>query len=116
MGCIIAPVRWYFCFIIKKYSIMTSIKRTDLIQVTGRHGGSTILTLTISGVSSIGDVFRQVRSSAPEGCGIMSLSLRNRTQGWTQQHNLVFRDAVKSINRRSTSGNMSIPSLFDCAV
>lgn len=94
---------------------MTSINRTDLIQVTGRHGGATILSLTISGASSIGDVFRQVRSSAPEGYGMMTLSLRNRTQGWTQQHNLVFRGGVKTTDSVKHSDRLVMPSLFDSA-
>lgn len=94
---------------------MASINRTDLIQVTGRHGGSTVIALTISGASSIGDVFRQVRSSAPEGCGIIALSLRNRTQGWTQQHNLVFRKPHVTVGRAEAAGARSMPSLFDQA-
>ena len=89
---------------------MTAINRTDLIQVTGRRGGSTVLTLTISGASSIGDVFRQVRSSAPAGKGIIALSLRNRTQGWTQQHTLVFKDSPKQAVRPA---RQEWPSLFD---
>ncbi len=88
---------------------MAAINRTDLIQVTGRHGGSTILSLTISGASSIGDVFRQVRSSVTGCCGIISLSLRNRTQGWIQQHNLVFKAAPVS----RPYVNQTLPSLFD---
>ena len=93
----------------------SSINRTDLLQVTGRHGGVTVLTLTISGVSSIGDVFRQVRTSAPDGCGIMSLSLRNRTQGWTQQHNIVFKTRGAQRAGEFRGKPDGLPSLFDNA-
>ncbi len=91
---------------------MTAINRTDLIQVTGRRGKSTVLTMTISGASSIDDVFRRVRCSTPDAKGIIALSLRNRTQGWTQQHTLVFRNARKD-NAGATKARTEWPSLFD---
>lgn len=70
---------------------MASIHRTDLIQVTAQSCGIVLLSLTMSGASTLTDVFRQVRESAPKDAGIVTVRLRNRTQGWTQQHNLVFR-------------------------
>lgn len=90
---------------------MAAINRTDLIQVTGRRGKSTVLTMTISGADSIDDVFRQVRSSTPEGKGIIALSLRNRTQGWVQQHTLVFRESRKVASQQTVLPEW--PSLFD---
>lgn len=64
---------------------MTAIHRTDLLQVTAQTCGTVLLTLTMSGVSTLSDVFRQVRSSAPADAGIVTVKLRNRTQGWTQR-------------------------------
>ncbi|MDE5928322.1 MAG: hypothetical protein K2G98_07595, partial [Duncaniella sp.] len=70
---------------------MISIHRTDLLQVTAQSCGIVLLSLTMSGASTLTDVFRQVKESAPCDAGIVTVRLRNRTQGWTQQHNLVLR-------------------------
>lgn len=89
---------------------MTSINRTDLLQVTAQSCGMVLLSLTMSGASTLTDVFRQVRESAPRDAGIVTVKLRNRTQGWTQQHNLVFRSARSVSTSRPTSD--TYPSLF----
>lgn len=89
---------------------MTSINRTDLLQVTAQSCGIVLLSLTMSGASTLTDVFRQVRESAPRDAGIVTVKLRNRTQGWTQQHNLVFRSARPVSPSRPTSD--TYPSLF----
>lgn len=91
---------------------MTAIHRTDLLQVTAQTCGTVLLTLTMSGVSTLSDVFRQVRSSAPADAGIVTVKLRNRTQGWTQQHNLVFRHGQFDRPKVKPSGTDSYPSLF----
>ncbi|MDE6393751.1 MAG: hypothetical protein K2K77_00280 [Duncaniella sp.] len=94
---------------------MTSIHRTDLIQVTAQSCGAVLLSLTMSGVSTLSDVFRHVRESAPRDAGIVTVRLRNRTQGWTQQHNLVFRPSAPSTSTDSaSSARMQYPSLFAC--
>lgn len=84
----------------------TPIQRTDLIQITGRRGRNTVISLTMSGASTMGEVYRRIRSSAPVETGILALSIRNRTQGWTQQHNLVFK--VPEYKPK----NMEYPTLF----
>lgn len=89
---------------------MTSINRTDLLQVTAQSCGIVLLSLTMSGASTLTDVFRQVRESAPRDAGIVTVKLRNRTQGWTQQHNLVFRQARPVTPSRPSSD--AYPSLF----
>ncbi len=90
---------------------MTSIHRTDLIQVTAQSCGAVLLSLTMSGVSTLSDVFRHVRESAPRDAGIVTVRLRNRTQGWTQQHNLVFRPSSPPVTPLP-SAPMQYPSLF----
>lgn len=94
---------------------MTSIQRTDLLQVTARKCGTVLLSLTMSGASTLNDVFRQVRESTPSDAGMVTISLRNRTQGWTQQHNIVFRQSSTTVDSKSRTGGRRIdeyPSLF----
>lgn len=58
---------------------MTAIHRTDLLQVTAQSCGTVLLSLTMSGVTTLSDVFQQVRTSAPAESGIVTVRLRNRT-------------------------------------
>lgn len=93
---------------------MTSINRTDLLQVTAQSCGIVLLSLTMSGASTLTDVFRQVRESAQCDGGIVTVKLRNRTQGWTQQHNLVFRQShpAPSTGNKNNTSSTDYPSLF----
>ena len=66
----------------------------------------------MSGVTNLGDVFHQVRSSAPDEAGIVTIKLRNRTQGWTQQHNIVFRATSAKTSPKKRLNDNTYPSLF----
>lgn len=88
---------------------MASIHRTDLLQVTAQSCGAVLLSITMSGVDTLTDVFRQVRESTACDIGIVTVKLRNRTQGWTQQHNLVFRQSVAQPHSPKSN---EYPSLF----
>lgn len=95
--------------------MQTTLHPTDLLQVTAQACGTVLLTITMSGANTLGDVFRQVRESASTAStpGIVNVSLRNRTQGWTCHHNLVIRP---STNTPTGSRNLpSYPSLFASA-
>ena len=91
---------------------MTAIHRTDLLQVTAQSCGTVLLSLTMSGVTTLSDVFQQVRTSAPADAGIVTVRLRNRTQGWTQQHNIVFRPASAKTSSPGRRTDDTYPSLF----
>lgn len=93
---------------------MATINRTDLLQVTARSCGTVLMTLTISGASTLTDVFKQVRETAPVESGMVTVHLRNRTQGWTQQHNLVFRQSrpTPATYNKSHTIPTDYPSLF----
>lgn len=113
VGSYVAHVGEYFCVIITKISLdMTAIHRTDLLQVTAQSCGNVLLSLTMSGVTNLGDVFHQVRSSAPDEAGIVTIKLRNRTQGWTQQHNIVFRATSAKTSPKKRLNDNTYPSLF----
>lgn len=83
------------------------LQKTDLLQVTAQSCGVILLTLTMSGVSSLNDVLREVRKEAPADRSILTVKLRNRTQGWTQQHNLVMKKRTPP-----TGAGDVYPSLF----
>lgn len=94
---------------------MATINRTDRLYVTVLHGGTNAYTAEMSGLASLGEVYRQIKNISNIETGIITLRLRNSTQGWTQQHNIILKS--KSINKPALptmKKNISqIPSLFD---
>lgn len=97
---------------------MATINRTDSLYVTIIYGGSNLYTTEMSGLASLGEVFRQVKTYSKLESGVVTLRLRNRTQGWTQQHNIVLKPkpstALKS--EPAETVNSSYPSLFDTSI
>ena len=91
---------------------MNALHSTDQLQVTARSCGTILLTLNMSGVSDLSDVFRQVRESASQETGIVNVTLRNRTRGWTCRHNLVFRRSKPTPITRQCKSSDQYPSLF----
>lgn len=94
--------------------MITAINHTDLLYVTALSGGVALLSTSISGVSSIGDVFRQIRRMASAFKGVITLKIRNSTQGWAQQHTIVMKPAatVAAVKNAGTGHMADYPSLF----
>ncbi len=94
---------------------MATINRTDRLYVTILHGGYNAYTTEMSGLASLGEVYRQVKNLSSIESGVITLRLRNSTQGWTQQHNIIFK--AKPINKpgftMSEKPVSQSPSLFD---
>lgn len=95
---------------------LNSINSTDRLYLTVMTGRKTLASLSISGVNSMNEIFRYVLDNARGQKGIVTLYLRNGTQGWVQQHTMV-------INRQSPQpkgirgcDSMAYPSLFECGL
>ena len=99
--------------------IMTAINRTDTLYVTALSSGVTLLSTSLRGAESMGDVLRHVKSQAEMTKGVVTLRIRNSTQGWVQQHNVVLNTQAKpnmSAGFYASTGQgqrKSYPSLFD---
>lgn len=90
-----------------------SLHPTDVLQITIQQCGRTINTLTLSGLATLGDVFRHIRTVASAISGLVTVTLRNRTQGWITHHNIVTsRQSVGSVSTQPTSSSCPMPSLF----
>ena len=90
-----------------------SLHPTDVLQITIQQCGRTIDTLTLSGITTLGDVFRHIRSVASALSGLVTVILRNRTQGWITHHNIVTSHPVNSHNKSiRTADSRTMPSLF----
>lgn len=92
--------------------MITAINHTDLLYITALSGGVTLLSTSMSGASSIGDVFRHIRRIAAAVKGVITLRIRNSTQGWAQQHTIVLRPALAVKETAATSRRDAYPSLF----
>lgn len=86
----------------------TAINHTDLLYVTAQSGKDTLLTLTISGANDMGDVMRRVRCETPGDAGLVTVSVRNRTQGWSLEQRMV----LKTSQVRPSQAVSDYPRLF----
>lgn len=93
---------------------MTAINRTDVLYVTALSSGVTLLSTSLRGAASIGDVFRHVKTQADSAKGVVTLRIRNSTQGWVQHHNIVLKSSsAASPRQHPAKSHDSYPSLFD---
>lgn len=69
---------------------MKTISCTDIIYATVVRRGTMIASLCLSGIASLADLLLRVRSEIGCGCGLVTLSLRNGSQGWTDRRSLLF--------------------------
>lgn len=88
---------------------MATINSTDLLYATVSGAGVATISSQLMGMTSIADVFKSIRSLASGISGLVTLKLRNRSQGWQQQFSLMLSPAIKS--ERVTSSS-AYPSLF----
>lgn len=69
---------------------MKQIASTDTLFATVRGRNSIIANLRLSGMNSMADVVASVRDAVGEGCGLLTLTLRNGSQGWTDRRSILF--------------------------
>lgn len=65
---------------------MGTIHASDVIFATLIQHGRQIGSFRLSGISSLSEIIDNVRSNAARVPGIVTLQLRNGTQGWTHRH------------------------------
>lgn len=91
-----------------------SINCTDRLYLTVMIGRKALATLSVSGVSSLNEVYRHVLGTAQGHKGVMTLYLRNSTQGWVQQHTMVINNNPSAPQKEQPAArSASYPSLFD---
>lgn len=69
---------------------MGTINRSDIIFATLTQRGATLATIRIEGMSSKADIIRHLRSMVRNCLGIVTLNLRNSTQGWQHRQSLLW--------------------------
>lgn len=69
---------------------MATITFSDHVQASATLRGRTIASISATGFNSINDVILAVRHAAAGISGLVSLSVRNATQGWRQERSLLI--------------------------
>lgn len=70
---------------------MATINSSDILFATLIQRGKTILSVRLSGMTTFSDIIRYLSRTLNGTFGIMTMTLRNGTQGWSQQRNIMFR-------------------------
>lgn len=69
---------------------MKQINSSDTLFITITHLGSTVANKRISGVNSLADVITSVRGDLQGLRGMMSINMRNFSQGWNTSCNFTL--------------------------
>ncbi|MDE6378302.1 MAG: hypothetical protein K2K72_06120 [Duncaniella sp.] len=91
-----------------------SLHPTDLLQVSLRSTNRIISSFTLTGIASLNEVLSRVTGTSGSLPGIVTIQVRNRTQGWSSVHNIVT--GHRLINQKRPSDRKDsmapLPSLF----
>lgn len=69
---------------------MGVIHTSDIIYATLSQHGREIAAYRFSGMTTMADLLRQIRNAAAGCIGLVSVKLRNSTQGWTLARSLML--------------------------
>lgn len=73
---------------------MDIISTNDIIFASATIHGTIAVTLRLSGLSCIADIIRAVKRELGSFSGLLSISMRNMTQGWTRQSSVYLKPAA----------------------
>lgn len=69
---------------------MTKIDFSDIIFVTVLQQGRSLTQLRFSGISSLKELMQRLRQSLHQYTGLLTIQLRNSTQGWSRENQMLF--------------------------
>ena len=69
---------------------MGTINTTDVIYATLMQRGRQIATFKFSGLASFSDIISHVRRATSGRIGLVTLHMRNRSQGWSQNRSFIM--------------------------
>ncbi|MDE6048241.1 MAG: hypothetical protein K2G09_00915 [Paramuribaculum sp.] len=76
---------------------MATILTSDILYATISQRGTAIASLTLSGVSSIAEIINRIKSVVKNTIGMLTINLRNGTQGWRQQRNIILKPRPRAV-------------------
>lgn len=70
---------------------MATINFSDVIYVTLMQRGNVLASVKLSGVTSATAVLKALLNVVSKGMGMVTLTVRNSTQGWTHRQALLLK-------------------------
>lgn len=74
---------------------MANLNTSDIVFATVRQHGNTIANIRLSGMSSVSQILNYIKRFFRDTVGLLSVNLRNGTQGWSQTLNIIMRPSVQ---------------------
>lgn len=78
---------------------MATINASDILYATIVRQGATLLSLRMSGLTSLSQILAQIRRHLTDAAGLVTLRLRNGSQGWMHQQPLLLSTSAQSVCR-----------------
>lgn len=75
---------------------MGQINASDIIYATVCQHGRQVASIRISGLTTTQQVMAMARSAASGCLGLVRLTLRNGTQGWSRTLSMMLRDRTET--------------------
>ncbi len=75
---------------------MGTINSSDIIYATLSQHGRQLASLKLSGLTSFSDILRQVRRAVTGSLGLVTLRLRNSSQGWSHDRSVLLSQAPEA--------------------
>lgn len=73
---------------------MDIINTSDIIFASATIHGTIAVTLQLSGLHSVSEIIKAIRNEIGSFSGLLSLSVRNLSQGWARQHSIYIAAAA----------------------
>lgn len=74
---------------------MATFLPSDTIFATVRQRGITLADVRLSGITSLRDIINYLRRTIGALAGLISIDLRNGSQGWQQRHTVMLSPAIR---------------------
>lgn len=78
----------YLCRITLIYGIMATISTDDILFASATQGGRYLANIRMSGISTTGCALAELRRLIGGVFGLVQITLRNATQGWSRSISL----------------------------
>lgn len=70
--------------------LMTQIISSDIIYATVLQRGRTLISVKLSGMTTLNEIINHLKNLIKDIIGLVTLQLRNSTQGWNQNKNIMI--------------------------
>lgn len=91
---------------------MNKITATDTIFATVQHHGTTCLNTRMTGMGSVKEVLEYIYNIMKDMAGLITIRLRNASEGWTSRHDVMLRRAAVVPSVAPAPVTSGYPSLF----